>query len=244
MLLWKRMKIALLLIGLMTTLAYGQSSANDSLVTIKGKVKDTTHNVGFYNLLVLNKSVGKGNFGQYDGSFTITVKKSDTIGISVSGYQTIYFSFADSSYKRFYKPVFYLETLEFEGDVVEVKPLKTLEELKEERASISKRELPEVTVTNAISSPITALYMAFSKREKTKRMIAEMEFKDKQEDIVKEILRVYVSNDIIDLDQDQFTEFIRFLNLNPEFLKSATDYELIVYIKGKYEHFKKINEGF
>jgi hypothetical protein len=86
--------------------------------------------------------------------------------------------------------------------------------------------------------------MAFSKREKTKRMIAEMEYKDKQEDIVKEILRVYVSNDIIDLDQDQFTEFIRFLNLNPEFLKSATDYELIVYIKGKYEHFKKINEGF
>lgn len=238
------MKRFLFLISFVASISYGQTSANDSLVTIKGKVKDTTYNVGFYNLLVLNKSVGKGNFGQYDGSFTISVKKSDTIGISVSGYQTIYISYADSAYQRFYRPTLYLETLEFEGEEVEVKPLKTLEELKEERASISKREVPTVTVTNAFQSPITALYMAFSKREKTKRLIAEMEYQDQQEDVVKEILRVYVSNDIIDLDQDEFTEFIRFLNLNPEFLKSATDYELIVYIKGKFEHYKKINEGF
>jgi len=238
------MKRFLFLISFAASLSYGQTNANDSLVTIKGKVKDTTYNVGFYNLLVLNKSVGKGNFGQYDGSFTISVKKSDTIGISVSGYQTIYISYADSAYQRFYRPTLYLETLEFQGEEVEVKPLKTLEELKEERASISKREVPTVTVTNAFQSPITALYMAFSKREKTKRLIAEMEYQDQQDDVVKEILRVYVSNDIIDLSQDEFNEFIRFLNLNPEFLKSATDYELIVYIKGKYEHYKKINEGF
>lgn len=238
------MKSILIFLLICASISFGQNGVNDSLITIKGRVIDTTYNVGFYNLVVLNKSVGKGNFGQYDGTFTISVKKSDTLGISVSGYKTIYVSFADSSYKRVYSPKFHLESLEYQSEEVVVVPLKTLEELKEERASISKREVPTVTVTNAIRSPITALYMAFSKREKTKRLVAEMEYKDQQEDIVKEILRVYVSNDIIDLDQDEFTEFIRFLNLNTQFLKTATDYELIVYIKGKYEHFQKINQGF
>lgn len=217
---------------------------NDSLITIKGRVIDTNYSVGFYNLVVLNKSVGKGIFGEYNGKFNITVKKTDTIGISVRGYQTIYLSYADSAYQKTYSDRFYIQELAYTTDEVVVKPLKTLEELKEERANIAKREVPTVTVTNAIQSPITALYVAFSKREKTKRMIAEMEFQDKQDEVVREILRIYVHNDIFDLSKDDFDEFIRFLNLNTEFLKSASDYELVTYIKAKFEHFQKIKEGF
>ena len=86
--------------------------------------------------------------------------------------------------------------------------------------------------------------MAFSKREKTKRMVAEMEYQDQQRDVVKEILRLYVHNDIIHLAPDEFNEFITFLNLNTDFLKYASDYELITYIKEKFEHFRKIKEGF
>ena len=217
---------------------------SDSLITINGTVKDTNYSVGFYNLVVMNKTVGKGIFGEYDGTFSITVKKSDEIGVSVVGYQTIYLSFKDSTYKKKYDVTLYVESIEFVGEEVVVKPLKTLEELKEERSKISKREVPVVTVTNAIQSPITALYVAFSKREKTKRKVAEMEYKDSQADIVKEILHLYVHHDIIDLEYSDFEEFVVFLNLNPEFLKTATDYELITYIQAKFEHFQKIKEGF
>ena len=217
---------------------------NDSLITIKGKVVDTSYAVGFYNLVVVNKSVGKGIFGQYNGTFEITIKKSDQIGVSVVGYQTIYLSYKDSSYKESYSPTLYVQPLEYTSEEVVVKPLKTLDELKEERESIAKREVPTVTVTNAISSPITALYVAFSKREKTKRKVAEMEFVDQQQDIVREILRLYVHHDIIDLNEDEFEEFVVFLNLNTNFLKYANDYELITYIKEKFEHFQKIQEGF
>ena len=52
-------------------------------------------------------------------------------------------------------------------------------------------------------------------------------------------------NDIIDLEDEEFNSFITFLNLNDHFLKTAKDYDLITYIKYKYEHFTKINsEGF
>ncbi len=239
------MKLLLAISILFSCYTFGQNTNyDDSLVTIKGRVIDTNFAVGFYNLVVVNKTVGMGIFGDYNGEFSITVKKSDQVGISVTGYKTIYVSYKDSSYNKVYKDNFYIQTLEFVGNEVIVKPLKTLEELQEERASIAKREVPTVTVVNAIESPITALYVAFSKREKTKRLVAELEFQDKQDEIVREILRVYVHNDIFDLPQENFEEFIRFLNLNTDFLKSASDYQLITYIKGKYEHFLKIKEGF
>lgn len=239
------MRILVLLVFLISSIVYGQKpNYNDSLITIKGRVLDTNYSVGFYNLVVINKTVGKGIFGDYNGNFNITVKKSDVVGISVSGYKTIYISFKDSAYQKVYKHTYYIESLEYVGATVEVRPLKTLEQLQEERASIAKREVPTVTVTNAIQSPITALYVAFSKREKTKRKVAEMEYQDQQDEIVREILRIYVHHDIIYLSQSDFDEFIRFLNLNTSFLKTANDYQLITYIKGKYEHFMKIKEGY
>ncbi len=125
----KRLFLILILFSVATS---GQAqNYNDSLVTIKGQVLDTNYSVGFYNLVVLNKTVGKGIFGEYTGRFSITLKKSDTIGISVRGYQTIYVSYRDSSYKKVYNDKFYIQPLEYTAEEVIVRPLKTLEELKD-----------------------------------------------------------------------------------------------------------------
>lgn len=239
------MRRVIFVLILISSLSFGQkANYSDSLITVKGQVIDTNFSVGFYNMVVMNKSAGKGIFGEYDGSFTITVRKKDQIGVSVVGYQTAYISYKDSVFRDTFYVKIYVQPLEYSSEEVIVKPLKTLDQLKEERANIVRKEVPVVTVENVISSPITALYIAFSKREKTKRKVAEMEYQDKQDDIVREILRVYVHNDIIDLNSDQFDEFITFLNLNTEFLKTASDYELISYIQYKFEHFTKIKDGF
>jgi len=226
-------------------IGFGQEkTVNDSLITIRGRVIDTTATIGFYNMVVVNKTAGKGIFGDYTGNFEIIVRKGDLIAISVVGYQTTYISFAESEYKPVYDVVIYLKMLAYSSEEVVITPLKTLEELQEERSNIAKREVPTVTVENAFQSPITALYVAFSKREKTKRLVADMEYQDQQDDVVREILRLYVHNDIIDLSEADFEEFILFLNLSPEFLMTASDYELITYIQDKYEHFKRIKEGY
>lgn len=247
MLLYHRMKVVLTtFIGLiLSSVTWSQSlTENDSLITVKGRVIDTSQAVSFYNLMVINKTLGKGILGDYTGNFEIKVKKGDSLAVSVFGYQTIFFTFRNQPYKPVYEITLYLKMREAQSNVVEVRPLKTLEELQEERANIAKRETPRVTVENALQSPITALYVAFSKREKTKRLVAELEYKDQQDDIVREVLRVYVAYDIIDLSEEEFDEFIVFLNLSDEFLKTASDYELITYIKDKYEHYKRIKEGY
>jgi predicted ATPase len=94
-----------------------------------------------------------------------------------------------------------------------------------------------VSGISAFESPITALYQAFSKKEKNKRWIAEQEYKDDQIRIVKELLALYAVYDIIDLDTDEFDAFIAFLNINENFLKTASEMELVLFVKDKYEHF-------
>src|SRR6186713_758336 len=101
-------------------------TADDSLITIRGRVIDTMTTVGFYNMMVVNKTAGKGIFGDYRGSFEITVKKSDLVAVSVVGYQTVSLSYKDAAYKPVYEVTIYLKMLSYSSDVVEVTPLKTL----------------------------------------------------------------------------------------------------------------------
>jgi hypothetical protein len=121
-----------------------------------------------------------------------------------------------------------------------IKPLKTLSQIKEEREALAMRETRLVTGVDVLQSPITALYQAFSKKEQNKRWIAEQEYKDNKRKIVQELLRLYVASDIIELDEEEFDEFISFLNLNEDFLKTATEMELYLFIKDKYDHYKRI----
>jgi hypothetical protein len=137
----------------------------------------------------------------------------------------------------------FIDRLPQEMVEVVVKPLKTLEQIKEERAALALRETRMVTGVNVLESPITALYQAFSKKEQNKRWIAEQVYKDNQRKVVQELLRLYVAYEIIDLKESEFDEFLLFLNLDPDFLKTASEMELITYIKDKFEHFKRFNAG-
>jgi hypothetical protein len=58
--------------------------------------------------------------------------------------------------------------------------------------------------------------------------------------VVKELLRLYVAYEIIEMEEDEFDDFIIFLNADPDFLKTAAEMELILFIKDKFEHFKLI----
>ena len=80
----------------------------------------------------------------------------------------------------------------------------------------------------------------FPKKEKNKRWIAEQEYKDDQIRIVKELLALYVAYDIIELNEKDFDSFISFLNVNEYFLKTASEMELVLFVKDKYEHFQML----
>lgn len=207
-------------------------------VLFTGKVMDTLRPQSFYNLMIINRRTGQGVFGQPNGIFSVYVKENDTILLSVKGYPIIKeLVQADSNCQ--FKREYYIESNVVEIKEIEVRPLKSLQQIKEERESLAMRETRMVTGIEVLRSPITALYQAFSKKEQHKRWIAQQEFKDNQRLIVKELLRNYVSYDIISLTEEEFDAFISFLNVDETFLKTATEMELITFIKDKYEHFKR-----
>jgi hypothetical protein len=210
-------------------------------VLFTGKVIDTLRPQNFYNLMVVNRSTGIGVFGQPNGSFYVYVSNGDSISISIKEYTTVNIVInADSNCQV--RKQFIIERKPQEIQEVVIKPLKTLEQIKEERENLALRETRQVTGLEVLRSPITALYQAFSKREQNKRWIAEQEFKDDQRKIVRELLHLYVAYDIIELSEEDFDSFIYFLNVNDSFLKTASEMELITFIQDKFDHFKRINK--
>jgi tyrosyl-tRNA synthetase len=233
----KRFKHLLLSIGLLTLC--GNCFAQCEQVLVSGKIVDTLRLQNFYNLMVVNKSTGRGVFGQPNGHFSVYANSGDLVALSTKGYPVYQFVVKPDDNCQA-KILAYVERLPQEVPDVIVRPLKTLEQIKEERENLALRETRTVTGVSVLQSPITALYQAFSKKEQNKRWIAEQEYKDDQRRIVQELLRLYVAFDIIELSDSEFDAFITFLNIDEQFIKTATEMELILFIKDKYDHFRRL----
>jgi len=212
---------------------------NCTRVWVKGRVADTLRHETFYNLMVVNRTSGKGVFGQPDGTFAVYVNPNDSITLSVKGYNMVGFRAKPDSLCQCMVD-FAIVPKGTEIAEVVIRPLKTLQEVKEERAALAMRETRTITGMEAFQSPITALYQRFSQKEQSKARVAEMEYTDSKEAIVQELLRLYVAYDIIELDEEEFKQFIAFLAMDDDFLKTASDMELITYIKDKFEHYQRI----
>jgi hypothetical protein len=205
-------------------------------VYVSGRVIDSLNPQAFYNIMIVDRSSGRGVFGQPDGTFSVYVSSGDKLSISTKGYP-IYEFIAKPDSNCQCKVLAYIEKLPQEIKEVVIRPLKTLEQIKDERQALSLRETKTVTGIEVLQSPITAIYQAFSKKEKNKAWIAEQTYKDDQRKVVKELLRVYVAYEIIALTEEEFDDFITFLNVDESFLKTASEMELVVFIKDKFEHF-------
>ena len=217
------------------------SFAQCDKVFVSGRVVDTLRPQSFYNLMVINRTTGRGIFGQPDGYFSVYVRPNDKISLSTKEYPIYEFTAKPDSNCQC-QVIAYIEKLPQQVQEVVVKPLKTLEQIKEERKNLVLRETRQVTGIEVLQSPITALYQAFSKKEQNKRWIAEQKYKDDQRQVVKELLRLYVAYEIIEMEEDEFDDFIIFLNADPDFLKTAAEMELVLFIKDKFEHFKLIRK--
>ncbi|MDB0063210.1 hypothetical protein N9F27_03840 [Crocinitomicaceae bacterium] len=234
------MRIFLFFVFFMTlTLANAQDCDR---VLISGKVADSLRPQGFYNLMIVNRTKGKGVFGMPSGGFSLYVDEGDSITFSIKGYEKVdYIVKADSTCRL--NNIFYITMIPLEFDEVVIHPLKTLSQIQEEREALAMRETRMVTGIDVLRSPITALYERFSKKEQSKQLAAKLTYQDKQKGVLQDLLRLYVVYDIFDLSESEFDAFIAFLNIDEDFLKTASELELVTFIKDKFEHFKLLNQN-
>lgn len=228
----------LFFVGMLVLFTQGYAQDCDR-VLFQGRVVDTLQPQNFYNLMVINRTTGRGVFGQPDGGFSVYASPNDSITLSVKGYPNLGFRVKanENCQMNIYSV---LQNKIYEKAEVVVRPIRSIQAIKEERASLSMRETRMVTGIEVMQSPITALYQRFSKKEQAKQWVAKMEYKDDQRKVLKELLRIYVAYDIVNLSEEEFEDFIDFLNMEETFLKTASDLELITFIKDKFDHYNRL----
>ena len=115
---------------------------------------------------------------------------------------------------------------------------KTPDVIRKEIDSLGVRNTDDYKSYNSLGSPITALYERFSKREQDKRKVAELENEDRKKEVLRDLLVLYVSYDIVNLTDAEFTEFLNGLYVPDEVLKNYNDYDLGEFIKKQYLSFR------
>lgn len=229
------LKSILFILLIYSSSSFSYAQCTDTKVT--GIVVDTLNDYSYFYTIIYNKSSRKAFFGNTDGSFEFFGSEMDTIVISVTGYEKTSFVIETSKDCKFYKNVV-LASKSKALKTVLLRPIKSLSEIKEQRQKLAMKTTRTVTGVEILNSPITYLYETFSRKERNKRWLAEQRFIDEKTALIKDYVKNCIKYGLIDLDISEVDEFITFLNLDFQFFRTASDYNLALSIKRAFELYK------
>jgi len=233
------MRVLLILLATLPLILVAQQDSSE--VVIKGKVYSADKDRAYYDLMIVNKRTHYGIFGNADGSFTVKARRADTLMFGALGLKTENFSVSDTIKQDTVVIAIKLDPLIVALRVVEVLPERTLKEIQKEIDKLGYDERDyRISGVNALQSPITFLYESFSKRERSKRVVASLINEERKRDLLKELLHQYVEYDIINLSDESFDAFIDFVNVPEATLKSLSQYEFLMFIKRRYELYSRL----
>ena len=219
------------------------ANAQTENITIHGKAVNSKGMGGLYQVIVINQRTSTGLLADPNGRFIINSRKTDTILVTASGYGVKKICYRDSAAKSEFNLTVSLDSMHYTLGVVKVYPTKNLREIEDERHKLG--DIPKTDKyqdINAIGSPIEFLYERFSRLEQSKRKVAQLEDDEARRQVLKELFHIYIRHDIINLSDNEFESFIDYCNFPDSFIKNATDYDLVMAIKTRYEQFEKSHD--
>lgn len=203
---------------------------------IKGIVKDFANQQSIDNVNIRNIYSMQGMTTKADGNFEVVVKKGELIEISKVGYETVRIRIQHEKEPSFYaielsrKPVM-LREVDVKGKPIDFK-----------RDSLKFRETYDIIMRKPTLDEIDMRSMPLAMLSKKNRQ--EWAFQEMYRQWEHEKYIDFVFNDkliqrITYLEGDDLTEFKSTYKPTYEFLRSATEYEFLDYIKRSYFDFKR-----
>jgi len=220
------------------------AQVDTNLIHINGRVYDPyTTKPDLNNFMIVDLQSQHGFYGKADGSFSIDMNRNDTLVVAVIGYEFIKYCFRDSVPKLRYDVLVRLKKKEVQLPEVRIIAPRDLEAIERDiqKLGYNKKDY-EISGINALESPITFLYEEFSRYERLRRRNAQIVNNEKRRNLLKELLGRYVADEIINLNNDEFEHFIDFCNVNELFMKTASQYDFMVFIKRKFELYSAMND--
>ncbi len=217
-----------------------KADSDSVTVSLKGKVYNAANpEMRLEDLMMINLRTGQGSFGKSDGTFEVNLLKADTLLIASTGYESQKVTLRDSVYHQNYYLKIPLVKLSKQLKEVVIFSPRDLQSIYTDiqKLGYNKRDF-QLSGVDAVSSPITFLYQQFSALERTKRHNAELRNEDQRRQLLKQLLTNYVAHDIINLNDDEFEDFISFSNVSETYLKRASQYDFCIYIKQKFDVYR------
>jgi hypothetical protein len=232
---------------LLITVCWFQHNVLAQQYLVKGYVMsiDSSKIVPLAN--VLNKTSGQRFIGSRSGLFKATVSPDDSVQITAIGYETLYFTArdiipekAEDTIQLFMRPTAYLLR-----DVTIVYSNRRQDSLARLAAEFLKND-PLMNnydrITNAnegsIMSPLTALYMEYSKEGQDRKRFIEFM---RHAEMLKQVDKRYNKKTIkraTGLDDEYLDDYILYCKLDRTFILSSSDYDLILAMRQCADRFK------
>jgi hypothetical protein len=155
-------------------------------------------------VMVINKNTGNGAMSDHFGKFYLSVSPSDTLLVSFVGYVKLKIPVSKLAAGSTGEAKIVMKKIVYNLGMVNVATFKLKSYEREKMEKVIEES--KIRPVNAMQSPVTALYMQFSKRGKEQRKLAQI-FEDVfiQEQVNKkmnaQILRTLTGDDAIDYEQ-------------------------------------------
>jgi hypothetical protein len=205
-------------------------------VFVYGKVYDKEYpTLLLQQVMVVNQQSQIGLFGNNDNSFQLQIDKTDTLVISALGYARKKVCLRDSISKNEYHISIALNRLSYDLSEITVRRQRELRQISEDikKLGYHKKDY-QLTSVDAWQSPITALYQSFSKKEQSKRALAQMINNDNRRAVLKDLLYLYNLTELIRMPENEYNDFIDYLSLSDQQMQSMSDYDLALFIRDRY----------
>ncbi len=192
------------------------------------------------NLQIINKKTGERFFSDNAGYFRLKAGRDDSLFLTATGYASKTVSFRDSAYQEKYLVKFYLNKIQIELPNITVQSNREFDMIRRDALKLGY-DKKDYTLHGyqVLQSPITALYQQFSHREKDKRGYAELMNKVHLRELQREILQKYIDTGVIDLNNEEISSFLDFCNITEYMLKTATEYEIALYMKSRFLEYRR-----
>jgi len=214
-------------------------SRGQGMIQLKGVVYDADSNQVLDSVTIIVKHSSRIIQNKADGSFSIFVKPTDTLIFGLYGFRVKYLCFKDSLVIRDYLNLRVgLSHLHENIREVVISRNRTQKEIRLDIERLAYDRAYANIRSNALQSPITKMYDQYSHKSKTKKLLRDYEFQIAKNNLIKQLLDIYNKQGIIDIAPDAYKAFIESLDLDWDFLITASDYDLALYIKRKAMEWK------
>jgi hypothetical protein len=189
-------------------------------------------------VMVINKNTGNGAMSDQYGKFHLVVSPKDTILASFSGYMKLKVPVNSLKVDKNGEVKIVMRKIVYNLPMVDVASFKLKSYERDKMQKVI--EDSKIRPVNAMESPITALYMQFSKRGKEQRKLAQIFEEVFIQEQVNKKLNAQILRNLTGDEAINYEEFRKYcLSLSDYYIINHEGYDLYYKVMECYYHWKE-----